>query len=309
MTVPTVSVVICCYTEERIDCIEAAVESVQDQSASPLETIVVVDNNDALLSRLRRELTSVQVVASRFPKGLSGARNTGIELAKGDVVAFLDDDAVANTNWLASLSSAYIAPDVIAAGGTISPRFPGERPGFLPAEFDWVVGCTFLGLPRNGDEVRNLIGANMSFRAASLEGLGGFSDGLGRGDQDMLGGEETELCIRLRAAHPSGRIVMVDEAEVAHRVHSHRTRFSYFVRRCFDEGRSKASLTSMQGTRLGLASEATYVTRTLPRAVLKYLAKLQFARAASIVIGLGVTVAGFATEKLRQLNQPTLSRS
>src|SRR3954470_8092147 len=80
---PPVSVVICAYSEDRWDLLVKAISSTRRQSVPPLETIVVVDHNPALLARIRRELPGVVAVESTGAPGLAGARNSGVEVASG----------------------------------------------------------------------------------------------------------------------------------------------------------------------------------------------------------------------------------
>ncbi|HEY5389917.1 MAG TPA: glycosyltransferase family 2 protein, partial [Solirubrobacteraceae bacterium] len=94
------SVVICAYTEERWGDLETAVASVLDQSARPLEVVVAIDSNEALLARARVELRDVIVVANDRAAGLAGARNSGAAATSAPVIAFLDDDACAARDWL-----------------------------------------------------------------------------------------------------------------------------------------------------------------------------------------------------------------
>src|SRR4051812_22092349 len=89
---PTLSVVICAYTLDRWDDVRRAVASVLEQDPAPLEVILVADRNDELLDRAIRELPRVQAIANTQSPGLSGARNSGVAIARGDVVAFVDDD-------------------------------------------------------------------------------------------------------------------------------------------------------------------------------------------------------------------------
>jgi len=127
--VTTFSVVICAYSDERWEELLAAVESVQMQSMPALETIVVVDRNPALLERARL-IEQVTAVENTHTPGLGGARNSGLEVAQSSVVAFLDDDAVATTDWLEHFRRAYEDPKVLGAGGSIDiPGAPGLRFG------------------------------------------------------------------------------------------------------------------------------------------------------------------------------------
>ena len=142
-----VSVVICAYTEERWEQTRAALESVFNQHPRPTQVLLVVDHNTDLAARARREFSRAIVLESDGAPGLSGARNTGLRAATQPVTAFLDDDAEARPGWLASLVEPYSRSDVVATGGSVQPRWPGLRPPWLPPAFDWVVGCSYLGLP------------------------------------------------------------------------------------------------------------------------------------------------------------------
>src|SRR5512143_564925 len=95
-----VSVIICTYTLERWEAVCAAIGSIYAQSVQPREVIVVVDHNPELMVHLSERWPQAVVVENHDARGLSGARNTGIALAQGAYLAFLDDDAVAEPNWL-----------------------------------------------------------------------------------------------------------------------------------------------------------------------------------------------------------------
>src|SRR5690349_17684373 len=106
----SISVVICVYTEDRWEDIRAAVQSVRDQRREPHELILVVDYNPELHLRLKAEYTDALVVENTHERGLSGGKNTGAEIATGDIVAYLDDDAVADPGWLEALEEAMNDP-------------------------------------------------------------------------------------------------------------------------------------------------------------------------------------------------------
>src|SRR5580698_2232843 len=84
------SIVVCVYTEKRLSQIRAALDSISRQTVPPWQVIVVVDHNPALYDLLAAEYPDHEVISNKFERGLSGARNTGIGQAAGDVVVFLD---------------------------------------------------------------------------------------------------------------------------------------------------------------------------------------------------------------------------
>jgi glycosyltransferase involved in cell wall biosynthesis len=295
-----VSVVICTYSHQRWRDLVRAVESARGQASPPLEVIVVIDYNPSLCEQARRQWSDVVVIENRSTRGLSGARNTAIARATGDVVAFLDDDAKADPLWLKQIAGAYDEPGVMAVGGAVVPEWLGGRPRWFPPEFDWVVGCSHPGMPATRLDVRNLIGANMSLRKEAVARLGGFEAGLGRVGRVPRGCEETELCIRIRSHWPRGRIVYDPSVVVQHSVPAERATLRYYLSRCRAEGRSKALLCALVGRRAGLSEERRYTRRTLPAGVGRGLLDLVksadaagAARAALIVVGLGATFGGY----------------
>ncbi|MEU5043004.1 glycosyltransferase [Streptomyces griseorubiginosus] len=310
MSGPDISVVICVYTEDRWEDILAAVASVRAQSYPARETLLVVDHNPALLDRLAKEykeVDEVRVCANAGPRGLSAGRNTGIAGSRGEVIAFLDDDAVAERDWLRHFAGAYADPQVMAVGGRTVPIWAsGRRPAWFPEEFDWVVGCTYKGLPPGLVRVRNVLGGNASFRRSAFDAAGGFATGIGRdGDKRPLGCEETELCIRLSRARPDAVLLIDDRAVIHHRVPETREHFGYFRTRAYAEGLSKALVSRSVGAGKGLESERRYATRVLPAGVVRGLRDAALARpggagrAGAIVAGVLTAAGGYVVGTVR----------
>jgi GT2 family glycosyltransferase len=300
----SISVIICVYTEDRWDHICAAVDSVRVQTRPAAETIIIVDHNPALYKRLVAFLPEVTVVENREVQGLSGGRNTGTALAQGEIIAFLDDDAAADHDWLRYLAEDYANPDIMGVGGLTLPNWQTARPSWLPEEFLWVIGSNYKGMPPSGAPVRNLLGGNMSFRREVFSLIDGFASGIGRSAASLpLGGEETEFCIRLHQRSPGAVLVMEHRAKVWHYVPDSRCRFSYFLSRCYAEGVSKAQVANSVGNSDGLSTEHSYVIRTLPLGVVKGIVDLfggdpaGLGRAGSIIVGFSVTAAGYFKTK------------
>ena len=318
-----VSVIICVYTEDRWDDLLAAVDSALKQSLPPAEVIVVVDHNPRLLLRLRARMAGtegVTVLANARTRGLSGGRNTGLARARSGIVAFLDDDAVAERDWLRWFADGFAEPEVMGVGGLTVPVWAsGRRPGWYPEEFDWVHGATYRGMPTGRARVRNVLGGNAAFRRSAFDVAGEFSPGIGRGADAgrtgramrPLGGEETELCIRIHQRCPDSVFLFDDRSVIHHKVPAERERFGYFRTRCWAEGLSKAQVAGSVGVGDGLSTERHYASRTLPAGILRGLGEAArgdytgLARAGAIVSGGLTTLGGYAFGRCRQRLRPT----
>ena len=292
------SVVICAYTHDRWDDMLLAVASVKSQSVAPQEIILVIDHNPELFRRAQSAITGVTIVENSQARGLGGGRNTGVAAARGEVVVFLDDDAEAEPDWLQQLLAGYESEEITGVGGASLPLWRGPRPAWFPAEFNWVVGCAYLGLPTEPAPVRNLLGSNMSYRRSALQDLGGFQLGYGC--------DETELCIRLYRRWPTHKVMYRPQARVLHKIPANRGSWHYFISRCYFEGGSKAVVAWLWGRRDALESERAYTARILPQGVLRGVADAVvrrdpsgLGRAAAIVVGFGSTVLGYLAGTLR----------
>lgn len=237
-----VSVVCCTYDETMYGAFQDAADSVLNQTYPDIELIIVVDGSNSVYKRAQKDYGSKSEVAihcNEQNQGLSASRNVGLEMASGEVVAFIDDDAVADEQWIENLVHVYENKDVVAVGGKMAPDWINNKPSYLPSEFYWIIGVTHRGFPDQPQEVRNTNGSNISFYRYILEDLDGFDESLGRQGSGQIQAEETELCIRLRR-ETGYRVWYEPNAIVSHKVFNYRTKPAFVFRRAFWQGYSKS---------------------------------------------------------------------
>lgn len=218
-----------------------AANAILNQTYKNIELILVSDGNEEVCEAMHADYSdhhNVKVGCNNKNRGLSYSRNKGIELASGDVVAFVDDDAIPESEWLKNLVAGYDRHDAIAVGGKMTPIWVDGKPRYLPEEFYWLVGVTHRGYPEKECKVRNTNGSNMSFKREVLEELGGFDENLGRKGDQQIQGEETELTARLREEYGEG-MWYVPEAKVGHKIFDYRTDRKWLLVRAFWQGYSK----------------------------------------------------------------------
>lgn len=300
-----VAIIICAYTEKRWDKLTAAVESIRRQSLPVSDFILVIDHNPDLFRRAQQTFTDLTVVENSEVRGLSGARNTGVNLVKGNFVAFLDDDAVAAPDWLALLCQHFHDENVLGAGGASLPDWETKRPSWFPEEFLWVVGCSYRGLPEKIAPVRNPMGGCTCWRMEIFRTVGNFHHSLGHVGSLPAGCEETELSIRATQHWPGRKFIFDPSAKIDHFVPAGRGRFAYFCSRCYSEGISKASVTELVGRSDGLSAERSYTFAVLPAGFFRGIADALrgdtsgLGRAGAILAGLTITTWGYLVGRAR----------
>jgi glycosyltransferase involved in cell wall biosynthesis len=239
-----VSVVVCTYSMERYGPFVEAVESVLDQTYSPVEVVLVIDGNDEVHERVKDEFEnheSVHLHNNERNRGISFSRTKGAELASGDIVAFIDDDAVAEPDWIENLVAVYERTEAIAVGGDVRPDWQTDKPDFFPEEFYWLVGVVEPGFAEEGEEVRNTYGSNISYRRDAFLEVGGYDPETGRQGDKHIQAHEAPVGIRLLEEFDQG-VVFTGNAVVHHKLFDYRGEFRWLVYRSFWQGYSKRLL-------------------------------------------------------------------
>lgn len=184
MAWPPVSVVVCSYNGAGT--IRDTLHHLQKLDYPDYEIIVVNDGSTDETEAIVREFSLTPI--STENRGLSNARNTGWKAARGEIVAFIDDDAYPDPDWLKFLAAMYSSTEYGAVGG-LSPAPPGDGP---------VADCVANAPGRpvhvllTDTEAEHIPGCNMSFRRSVLEAIGGFDP------RFRVAGDDVDICWRVQ---------------------------------------------------------------------------------------------------------------
>jgi glycosyltransferase involved in cell wall biosynthesis len=302
---PSVSVVICAYTMERLKDVHEAVDSALAQTLKPHEVIVAIDHNEELFHRLKAELPpEVKTILNDGPyRGSSATDNAGVSLSRGDIVAFMDDDAVAERDWLEHLIKPYQDPSIVAVGGRLIPVWTNRRPEWFCEELYWIVGSTYKGHPEARTEVRNLIFCNASLRRQVFDSIGLFPAETGR-LANWGTGFESQAFLRLKFQMPDSIILYEPDAVVHHKVAPYRAKIKYLILRSYNEGFFKAKVKKASAglSQKPLSTENSYLRNLLlasiPQRLRHFYKPWALAQAGAIIISIVATGLGYLMGKL-----------
>ena len=246
---PLLSVVISSYTPSRLNDIFELLDRLKTQTYPHVAIVFVAEQSTELLDRVKTfaaesNIQNLKVIFNSGEPGLSAARNLGVKQAKGDIIAFVDDDALPSPDWAEEVVKTYQDDCVIGVTGPALPLWDGKPMEWFPKECDWIIGCSSWCDWHEMREVRNVWGMNMSFKREAFDSSGLFQTHLGaKGGEDTgkheLVGEETEFSIRVRRK-TGKRIFYNPNAKVQHRVYGFRTTPIVIARRAYWEGYTKA---------------------------------------------------------------------
>jgi GT2 family glycosyltransferase len=296
-----VSAIVCTHSLDNYSNLVEAVDSLLAQTHTEIEIIIAVDGNAKLhemVSAHYADNKAVKTILLKENIGVSGARNAGISVAKGDVIAFIDDDATAEKGWVENLLGTYREYDAVAVGGKILPVWLDTKPDYLPEELYWLVGATHQGFAEERvGEVRNAFGPNMSFRREVFQKAGMFNENLGfaRRGLSYIQAEEPEFALRMRRELGKG-VIYNPKAIVYHKIPRAKVKVGPLLKRAFYQGYSKALLRKLNISADSEATERSYLKALLTKYIpgrlmrsyrLNELKKLLMLVACVIAVGLG----------------------
>jgi glucosyl-dolichyl phosphate glucuronosyltransferase len=256
-------VVVCTHSLENYSNLTGTLDSLLKQTIHPAEIIIVVDGNKGLYEKIRADYSSLKMINTLLlgkNRGISEARNAGILKAGGAILAFIDDDAIADKDWLKELAAMYQEFQAVAAGGKILPRWTnGAAPDYFPEEVYWLVGVTNIGFAEDKvSEIRNTFGPNMSFKKEVFQQAGLFSGGFGFSGTSLVQAEEPEMALRMKKHFGKG-VMYNPKAIVYHNVNASKVKIGVLVKRAFFQGYSKALLKKREIVGDSLKTESSYL--------------------------------------------------
>jgi glycosyltransferase involved in cell wall biosynthesis len=199
------SVVVCTFQryDALANCLDALRHSTQTAPAKAYE-VIVVDNTSKAARRSKRGFHSDKwIICDEV--GLSNARNTGVAAAEGDIIAFIDDDALPVLKWCEEVIAVFDRhPAALVVGGKTVPEYPdGRGPAWMTSELAQYLSCIDWGDEEHVlHEDEWIVGANMAFRRNVFDGTPLFDPGLGRkGNLGLLSNEEITLIRRIGHQH------------------------------------------------------------------------------------------------------------
>jgi glucosyl-dolichyl phosphate glucuronosyltransferase len=222
----------------------------QEIDTDALEVVVVDDGSADPVAEIVRRAAGRGPIAMRCERqegrGLNAARNLGAERSSGDVLAFLDDDTLADPGWAAALLDAFDETGCSGVAGRVELELEGPEPAWLPGNRSFLSELDLGPRARWLDDGPEPAGANCAVRRTELVRLGGFRAELDRRGASLISNGDTEFFRRLRSS--GGRIRYEPRASVLHRIPPERLTLAYFRRRAHAQGVSDELLEQLNGS-------------------------------------------------------------
>lgn len=210
-----ISVVIVTYNRPKD--VKETVDSLINQSIKPLEIIVIDDGSNPPLN-VKFDVKNLKLIRLDKEVGLSDARNYGTNIAKGEYVAFIDDDAIADKYWLEEIQKGIrIGADIL--GGPLKPIYEVQPPNWWNEKV--------LGSVVSVGNIGEIWGANMIIKKEVFNRMGFFKSEIGKQKGKLLSCEETDLINR--AKRRGYQILFIPKAIVFHKVKSERMTLKYIL--------------------------------------------------------------------------------
>jgi len=294
-----VSVIVCTYNRSKhLKTVLSSLAQLTSPAGADSWELILVDNNSkddtaAIVETFAAKSGFKIRYVFETKQGLSHARNAGVRAAKGDIIAFTDDDVTVDSRWLVELVRTFERFDSMGVGGKVIPLWTTQKPAWLELSGpDSLHSGTVVSFD-HGEEPRELncapFGANMAFKKEAFERHGFFRADFGRKGNDLILGEDTEFGMRL--LRQGDRIAYGPSAIVYHPVPEDRLNKRYFQSHYFNYGKSTARMNGFPANVVRWFGVPRYLFRTLLGHICRWLftldPRLRFRRKLEVCERLG----------------------
>lgn len=320
MRAPKLSLIVTSYDKERLNDISDLLVSLSRQKERDFELIYVTERDKSLVVSIEKIAYGLgldpKLKHNAGPQGLSEARNLGLSMAHGEIVAFVDDDVVLSDTWTTCVISTFSTyKKAVCVTGPAHPLWVGRPLSWFPTDLDWLIGSTRWFRANGPVRVPNCWGMNMAFRRKALVQIGGFSSTSReksryvRANQSLLSKEEqrtehglmaedVEVSLRL-LSHGLGEIYYIPCLLVRNKVYGYRLSRRYVAQRASWVGYSRRNfgrLTGRSGTTARFEPALlTSLVRSLfgAREIWKLGLRQNLSRYSIIILGLSSLAIGY----------------
>jgi glucosyl-dolichyl phosphate glucuronosyltransferase len=294
----SVTIAVSTFRESYFGWVLELLHSLLQQTFDDFEILLVVNTDQKYFDKLEAIINNkmdkqhrIRIIFNPIDYGIAHARNVALKNVTTEYIAFTDDDAIPDNQWISE--SIKLLKETKSAGAVTGPVYAKWDPNckkyasWFPKELYWIIGCT-PWVRSDVGEIRNGFASNLTMRTNFALACGGFNERYGYNKLNPMAGEEPELSIRLRK---NGKLTLWNpQAVVFHRIFKDRLRVRNIIVRSFVEGKTKAYLRKAFGSK-ALTYEMSHAKMIL-KAFLKtrsFTAKLLLA-ASTISVLLGYFV-------------------
>lgn len=285
-----VSVIVCTYNREQY--IERNLEALSKQSLEKdkYEIIIInnnsTDNTESICKSFINNHPEIKIAYfNEQNQGHSNARNRGIKESKGEYLAFIDDDAFVDFEYVKNIVDFFSKNQNVAAlGGKIIPIYEVEEPKWMTKYLlPLVAGLDMGDSPKEFPGMKFPIGANMAYRKEVFNELGNFNPELGRKGTGLEGGDEKDMIYRIKKADK--KVWYVPEVFVEHFIPSARIQSDYIKGQAIGVGKSERKRLKQASLNQKIAKIFDEIVKIIGTFVLavKYSIRFQFPKSIMLI--------------------------